>query len=326
MTWLLTGGAGYIGSHVLRSLRAAREHVVVLDDLSTGDARRVPAGVPLVVAPLLDQRRLVRTLTEHEVTGVVHLAGKKGVEESVRLPLTYYRENVEGLRSLLEAMDATGVRRLVFSSSAAVYTPPAQGRVTEDDPTVPQSPYGRSKLIGEWMIGDASNTAGLGALSLRYFNVVGSASPELADTGSSNLFPQVLAALRERRRPTVFGTDYPTPDGSAVRDYIHVVDLAEAHVAATAATDRPGHTVLNVGCGHGYSVLEVLAAFATVTGLDTTPAPQPRRPGDAAAVVADPARAAQVLAWSARHGLADMVTSAWRAEQAREPAPVMRRG
>jgi UDP-glucose 4-epimerase len=314
MTWMLTGGAGYIGAHVLRALQAAGEQVVVLDDLSTGDVRRVPDDVPLEVASVLDSGRVVRILGEYDVQGVIHLAGKKAVEESVRLPLYYYHENGEGVRRLLQAMADADVRRLVFSSSAAVYAPPATPLVTEDAPTVPQSPYGRSKLAGEWMVADAARAEGIGAVSLRYFNVVGNASPELADRAGSNLFPRILDALRAARRPTVFGLDYPTPDGSGVRDYIHVADLADAHVAATRLTAAPRHTVLNVGCGRGYSVLEVLRAFAAQTGLDTTPEICPRRQGDAASVVADPRRAAEVLGWTARHDLFDMVASAWEAE------------
>jgi UDP-glucose 4-epimerase len=318
MTWMLTGGAGYIGAHVLRALHDAGEEVVVLDDLSTGDAGRVPAGVPLVLASVLDGRRVAQALREHEVDGVIHLAGKKAVEESVRFPLRYYHENAEGVRTLLQAMADAGTRQLVFSSSAAVYGVPATSLVGEDAATTPQSPYGRSKLVGEWMVADAARSHGVGAVSLRYFNVVGCATPALADGAGSNLFPRVLDALREGRRPTVFGSDYPTPDGSGVRDYIHVADLAQAHVAATRlaalTAERAGHEALNVGCGRGYSVLEVLRAFADVTGLDTTPLLLPRRPGDAGSVVADPSRAQALLRWSARHDLAAMVTSAWEAE------------
>src|SRR4051812_2019800 len=319
MTWMLTGGAGYIGAHVLRALHEAGENVVVLDDLSTGDRSRVPADVPLVVASVLDGRRVMQAMREYAVDGVIHLAGKKAVEESVRLPLRYYHENAEGVRTLLQAMADTGTRRLVFSSSAAVYGVPTTPLVSEAAPAAPESPYGRSKLIGEWMVADAARSQGVGAVSLRYFNVVGCVTPELADHAGSNLFPRVLDALREDRRPTVFGSDYPTPDGSGVRDYIHVGDLAEAHVAATRLADRltegGGHQVLNVGCGRGYSVLEVLRTFADVTGLDTTPLILPRRPGDAGSVVADPSRAADMLGWAARYGLTDMVTSAWEGEQ-----------
>src|SRR4051794_40977406 len=189
MTWMLTGGAGYIGAHVLRALHEAGENVVVLDDLSTGDRSRVPAGVPLVVASVLDGRRVTEAMREHAVDGVIHLAGKKAVEESVRYPLRYYHENAEGVRTLLQAMADTGIRRLVFSSSAAVYGVPATPLVGEGAPAAPQSPYGRSKLMGEWMVADAAHSQAVGAVSLRYFNVVGCAKPELADVAGSNLFP-----------------------------------------------------------------------------------------------------------------------------------------
>ena len=320
MSWMLTGGAGYIGAHVVRALRAAGERVVVLDDLSTGDPDRVPADVPMVVASVLDGRRVSHALREHGIQGVIHLAGKKAVEESVRFPLRYYHENAEGVRTLLQAMADTGTRQLVFSSSAAVYGVPSTPLVGEDAPATPQSPYGRSKLVGEWMVADAARSQGVRAVSLRYFNVVGCATPELAERGGTNLFPRVLDALRAGRRPTVFGSDYLTPDGSGVRDYIHVEDLAAAHLDATRLTRRPSdggrHEVLNVGCGRGYSVFEVLRSFAEITGLDTAPVILPRRPGDAGSVVADPSRAAQVLGWSARHDLTAMVTSAWEAELA----------
>jgi UDP-glucose 4-epimerase len=312
-TWLLTGGAGYIGAHVLRAFRTAGLDVVVLDDLSTGTAERVPPDVPLIRASVLDRDAVELVLREYGVTGVVHLAGKKAVEQSVREPLRYYRENGGGLLALLQGMEGAGVRRLVFSSSAAVYGEPALSPVKEEGPTVPVSPYGRSKLLGEWMVGDAARTGMIGAVSLRYFNVVGCAEPALADSGSSNLFPRVLDAIEQQERPVVFGTDYPTPDGSCVRDYIHVADLARAHVAATDLTAPGTHHVLNVGCGRGYTVLEVLQMFAEVTGLDRPPRLSARRPGDPPAMVADPGRAQTLLGWSAEHGLREMVASTWGA-------------
>jgi UDP-glucose 4-epimerase len=313
MSWMLTGGAGYIGAHVLRALQRAGLDVVVVDDLSTGDARRVPADVPFIEASVLDRRAVELALRDYDVTGVVHLAGKKAVEESVRQPLRYYRENGEGVLCLLEAMQRRGVGRLVFSSSAAVYGIPARTPVVEDAPTEPLSPYGRSKLAGEWMVADAARAGGIGAVSLRYYNVVGCEEPALADTGNSNLFPRVIDAIMRQERPDVFGSDYPTTDGSCVRDYIHVADLAEAHVAATALTSPGEHEVLNIGSGRGYSVLEVLAIFAEVTGRATTPMLGARRAGDPPSMVADPGRAQRLLGWVARHGLKDMVASSWQA-------------
>lgn len=195
MTWLLTGGAGYIGSHVIRALQASGREVVVVDDLSTGFAARVPDGVPLIVAPLSDGATLERTMRDHGVTGVVHLAAKKAVGESMELPLWYYRENVDGLLSLLEAMATVGVGGLVYSSSAAVYGQPEQCPVVESDPTVPVSTYGETKLIGEWAVAAAARVTGMRWAALRYFNVAGAASPDLGDTSVNNLIPIVLRSF-----------------------------------------------------------------------------------------------------------------------------------
>jgi UDP-glucose 4-epimerase len=309
-TWLLTGGAGYIGSHVTRALLSAGQRVVVLDDLSTGDAARVPVGVPLVIASVADEAAVRRALRTHQVTGVIHLAAKKSVEASCADPLFYYRENLVGLLNLLHAMRAESVQRFVFSSSAAVYGTPVASAVDESAATSPQSPYGRTKLVGEWLVHDAATAYGISVVSLRYFNVVGSASPELADRAGSNLFPQVLQRMSERLPVTVFGADYATPDGTCVRDYIHVQDLAEAHVAAAGLTAISCDEVINIGCGAGHTVLEVLAEFGRSTGRAVPRVVAPRRPGDPAAMVADAGKAAAILAWKARFGLAEMVASA----------------
>src|SRR5688572_6412510 len=234
MTWLVTGGAGYIGAHVVTAMLDGGERVVVLDDLSTGDRSRIPR-VTLVEGSVLDQPLVERTLREHEVTGVVHIAGKKQVEESVRDPLTYYRENVEGLRRLLEAVSASHVGALVFSSSAAVYGAPDVDLVREDTDCRPVNPYGRTKLIGEQMLAEVAAATGLRHVSLRYFNVAGAARPELADRGAANLVPMVFERLTARQAPRIFGDDHPTPDGTCIRDFIHVSDIASAHVAAARA-------------------------------------------------------------------------------------------
>ena len=310
MSWLVTGGAGYIGLHVVAALRAAGHEVVVLDDLSTG--RRQLVDVPLVVGSVHDGDLLRSTLREHAVTGVLHLAAKKKVAESVERPLHYYRENVGGLLTLLEAMQEASVDRLVFSSSAAVYGMPDVDLVTERTPTAPLSPYGETKLVGEWITKAAAAATGLRYALLRYFNVAGAARPELADTAVTNLVPMVFERLTAGRRPMLFGDDYPTPDGSCVRDFIHVADLADAHAAAVAHLDRGGtDLLLNVGRGEGASVRQVLATVAEVTGLDTTPEVLPRRAGDPPRVVAAAAEIQRVLGWSARHDLRDMVTGAW---------------
>ncbi|MFF3332153.1 UDP-glucose 4-epimerase GalE [Streptomyces sp. NPDC002888] len=313
MTWLITGGAGYIGAHVVRAMTEAGERAVVYDDLSTGIAERVPKGVPLVVGSTLDGERVARTLADHDVAGVVHLAAKKQVGESVDLPLHYYRENVEGLRVLLEAVTAAGVPSFVFSSSAAVYGMPDVESVTEETPCVPMSPYGETKLAGEWLVRATGRATGLSTACLRYFNVAGAAAPELADVGVFNLIPMIFERLTQNASPRIFGDDYPTPDGTCVRDYIHVVDLAEAHVAAARALQAsPGRALtLNIGRGEGVSVREMIDLVNAVTGYDRPPTATPRRPGDPARVVASADRITTELGWKAKHDIQDMITSAW---------------
>jgi UDP-glucose 4-epimerase len=315
MSWLVTGGAGYIGAHVVRVMAEGGESVVVLDDLSTGSADRVPSGVPLAVGSVLDGPLLERTMREHAVTGVVHIAAKKQVGESVERPLFYYRENVTGLETLLEAMTAAGADALVFSSSAAVYGMPDVDLVTEDTPCVPINPYGQTKLAGEWLIGAASRAHGIRSACLRYFNVAGAASPELADAGATNLVPMVFERVEAGEAPLVFGDDYPTTDGTCVRDYIHVEDIASAHLAAArrlAAAGEGTSLVLNIGRGEGSSVREVVDRILKVTGNEhLTPEVAARRPGDPARVVASADRIAAELGWSARHDLDDMIRSAW---------------
>ncbi|MER7934897.1 MULTISPECIES: UDP-glucose 4-epimerase GalE [unclassified Streptomyces] len=314
MTWLITGGAGYIGAHVVRAMAEAGERTVVYDDLSAGIAARVPEDVPLVTGSTLDGEKLARVLAEHEVTGVVHLAAKKQVGESVERPLHYYRENVEGLRVLLQAVTEARVGSFVFSSSAAVYGMPDVKLVTEETPCAPMSPYGETKLAGEWLVRATGRATGLSTASLRYFNVAGAARPELADTGVFNLVPMVFEKLTQDAAPHVFGDDYPTPDGTCVRDYIHVVDLAEAHVAAARALQAgPGRALtLNIGSGEGVSVREMIDRINAVTGHDRPPTVTARRPGDPARVVASAERAAAELGWKARHDVQDMITSAWQ--------------
>ncbi|MEU3343424.1 UDP-glucose 4-epimerase GalE [Streptomyces sp. NPDC006700] len=314
MTWLITGGAGYIGAHVVHAMTEAGERAVVYDDLSTGFAERVPRGVPLVEGSTLDGDRVARALAEHEVTGVVHLAAKKQVGESVEQPLLYYRHNVEGLRILLEAVTAAGVGSFVFSSSAAVYGMPDVDLVTEETPCVPMSPYGETKLAGEWLVRATGRATGLSTASLRYFNVAGAANPGLADVGVFNLVPMVFERLTEDKPPLVFGDDYPTPDGTCIRDYIHVADLAEAHVAAARALrSSPGRDLtLNIGRGEGVSVREMIDTINAVTGYDRPPTVVPRRPGDPARVVASADRITMELGWKARRDLRDMISTAWQ--------------
>ncbi|MGA5637887.1 UDP-glucose 4-epimerase GalE [Streptomyces cinereoruber] len=317
MTYLITGGAGYIGSHVVRAMTQAGERVVVLDDLSTGYETRVPEGVPLVVGSTLDREVLDRTIAEHGVTGVVHLAAKKQVGESVELPLHYYRENVIGLTVLLEAVAAAGVRNFLFSSSASVYGMPDVDLVTEETPCLPLSPYGETKLAGEWLVRAAGAAHGISTACLRYFNVAGAATPELADTGVFNLVPMVFERLDAGEAPRIFGDDYDTPDGTCVRDYIHVEDLADAHLVAArklaewAEAGEPRDLTINIGRGEGVSVTEMVALINEITGHTTEPLVTPRRPGDPARVVASADRIASELGWKARHDVRDMIESAW---------------
>ncbi|TDC20831.1 UDP-glucose 4-epimerase GalE [Streptomyces sp. 8K308] len=333
MSWLITGGAGYIGAHVVEVLRTAGERVVVFDDLSTGLVERLPSEVPVEVGSVLDRALLDRALTEHGVTGVVHLAARKQVAESVADPLGYYRTNVHGLTVLLEAVAAAGVRRFVFSSSAAVYGMPEAGDltgglVTEKTPCRPMNPYGETKLAGEWLVRSAGRAHGIGTVCLRYFNVAGAARPELADAGAANVIPMFFERLSRGEAPVIFGDDYPTPDGTCVRDYVHVSDLAEAHLAAVHHLERAadpaaaGDLTVNIGTGRGASVREMADLVAEVTGV-REPAPEiaGRRPGDPARVVASAALARDRLAFEARRDLAEMVASAWAGWRARHPGP-----
>ncbi|RBM07217.1 UDP-glucose 4-epimerase GalE [Streptomyces sp. PT12] len=323
MTWLITGGAGYIGAHVVEAMRADGESVVVLDDLSTGVATRLGADVPLVTGSVLDRPLLDAALARHAVTGVVHLAAKKRVGDSVAEPLLYYRENVHGLTVLLDAVAAAGVRRFVFSSSAAVYGTPDGGDggvpdlVTERSPCQPVSPYGETKLAGEWLVRAAGRAHGIATVCLRYFNVAGAARPELADAGAANVIPMFFERITRGERPEIFGDDYPTPDGTCVRDYVHVADLARAHLVAARHLAAPaagaaGDLTVNVGTGRGVSVRELAELVAEVTGHpELTPRVAARRPGDPARVVASADLARERLGFTAERALGEMVASAW---------------
>ena len=322
MTWLVTGGAGYIGAHVVRALLDAELEAVVIDDLSSGQREFVPDGVPFVRGSILDGGLMVRTLDEHGVTGVIHVAGFKYAGVSVQRPLHTYAQNVTGTAVVLGAMQDRGVDRIVFSSSAAVYGTPDVELVTEDTPKSPQSPYGESKLIGEWLLRDQEVAVGLRHTSLRYFNVVGSGDPAIFDTSPHNLFPLVFDALVEGRTPQINGDDYPTPDGTNVRDYMHVADLAISHVAAARRLDA-GETLApayNLGSGGGVSVAQIMAAIARITGVDFTPTIAPRRAGDPPRIVASGESAARDLDWRMRHTLDEMVESAWNARRNAESA------
>ncbi len=317
MTWLVTGGAGYIGAHVVRAFAEVDIPAAVLDDVSSGHRRFVPAEVPFVEGSILDTDLVRRTISDHGVTGVVHVAGFKYAGVSVERPLHTFDQNVAGTVSVLRAMRDEGITNMVFSSSAAVFGTPDDDIVTEETPTRPESPYGQSKLIGEWLLTDQEAAAGLNHTSLRYFNVVGSASDDLYDTSPHNLFPLVFEALVDGRVPRINGADYPTPDGTCVRDYIHVADLARSHAVAAQKLEEGQQleAVYNLGSGTGSSVRQIMDAMADVTGIAFDPQIAPRRPGDPARIVAAGDRAARDLDWMMRHSLTEMVASAWSARK-----------
>jgi len=313
-TWLITGGAGYIGSHVVHELQLAGVRPVVFDNFSAGLHSRVPQGIPVVDADVSDGDALRNAMKEFDVTGVVHLAAKKAAGESVDIPLHYYQENVTGLQSVLGAMVDTGITNFVYSSSAAVYGTPPSNPVKESEALNPESPYGETKVIGEWLAKDLATSNGLNWVALRYFNVAGAGSEDLGDNSVNNLIPMVFLALEKGMRPKIFGSDYPTPDGTCIRDYIHVVDLAGAHVAAVKKCEAGTvNRAINVGRGSGVSVREVMSSISAVIGRDIAPEVAPRRAGDPPATFADVELSRTELDWSAKRDLTDMVSSAWSA-------------
>jgi len=318
MKLLVTGGAGYIGSIVAGQLLAAGHEVVVLDSLERGHREAVPDGARLEIADLLD-REAVERVVGNGFDGVLHFAALALVGESVAHPERYYRTNVGGTLNLLDAMRVADIRRLVFSSTCAVYGQPDAVPIPETAAPNPSNAYGASKLAVDGMIGDFCEAHGLGAISLRYFNVAGASNGRGEDHDpETHLIPNILrAALGVTDHVDVYGTDYPTPDGTAIRDYIHIEDLAAAHQLALEGV-RPGeHLIFNLGNGDGFSVREVIAAVTEVTGIVVTVKEAPRRPGDPPMLVAASERIRSELGWSARKpALADMVEDAWRFAQA----------
>jgi UDP-glucose 4-epimerase len=312
MKLLVTGGAGYIGSIVAQQLLAAGHDVTVLDDLSRGHRAAVPEGARFVEASLLDEDA-VRAAFQDGFDGVLHFAALALVAESVAHPERYHRGNVVGALNLLDVMRAAGVGRLVFSSTCAVYGEPDTVPMHEDIPTAPVNAYGNSKLAVDRMIADESRAHGLGAASLRYFNVAGASGPLGEDhEPETHLIPLVLRAAAGRSdHVKVFGTDYPTRDGTAVRDYIHVDDLGRAHALALDAIEPGRHRIYNLGTGDGYPVKEVVDAARRVTGREIRAIEEPRRPGDPTALVAAGDRIRDELGWRPEKSLDDMVADAW---------------
>jgi len=313
MSVLVTGGAGYIGSHMVLALAEAGESVVVIDNLSTGFSTSLPEGVPLFIGDAADENLVEGVIAAHGVESIVHFAGSVVVPDSMRDPLAYYRNNTMTTRSLLNAAVKCGVSRFIFSSTAAVYGNPERMPVTEDAPTRPLSPYGSSKLMTEIMLHDVAAAHDMNYVVLRYFNVAG-ADPQarigLATAGATHLLKiAVEAATGQRAKIDVYGTDYPTPDGSAIRDFIHVSDLAQAHRAALSYLRAGGaSTTLNCGYGRGYSVLETIEAVRRVSGRNFAVQTAPRRPGDIMTMIADTGRIATTLDWTPQY--ADLETIA----------------
>ena len=319
MSILVTGGAGYIGSHVVRLLLERGQQVVVIDDLSSGLSARIGSAklVQIDLAAETATEHLVQLIKEESIDAVIHLAARKQVGESVTKPEWYFEQNIGGMAHLLEAMRQTKVERLVFSSSAATYGMPDVELVNEDFDCKPINPYGQTKLIGEWMTANAARAWGLRAANLRYFNVAGAGWPDLADTATMNLVPIVFAALDAQKTPIVFGDDYETKDGTCVRDYVHVLDLADAHLTALdyLERDQRNHSTFNVGTGKGASVFEVMSEIRRATKIDFDVDVQPRRPGDPPYLCADVSRIKNELGWVAKHNLAEIIDSAWQAKQ-----------
>src|SRR5437016_10617860 len=326
MSVLVTGGAGYIGSHTVRALVEAGESVVVIDNLSTGFSAFLPEGVPLFIGDAGDENLVEGVIAAHGVEAIIHFAGSVVVPDSMRDPLLYYRNNTMTTRSLLNAAVKCGVKRFIFSSTAAVYGNPDEVPVPEHAPTRPLSPYGSSKLMTEIMLHDVATAHEMNYVVLRYFNVAG-ADPQgrvgLATVGATHLLKiAVEAATGQRAKIDVFGTDYPTPDGSCIRDFIHVSDLAQAHRAALSYLRGSGDSVtLNCGYGHGYSVLETIEAVRRISGRNFAVQYAARRPGDIMTMVADTGRMRALLDWTPQYDSLDTIAThalAWEEKLLRE--------
>jgi UDP-glucose-4-epimerase GalE len=314
MRVLVTGGAGYVGSHAAKRLAESGHDVVILDNLAEGHRPSV-GKLPFVAADLLDRQRVAALLKEHDIEAVMHFAAFAYVGVSVREPATYYQNNIVGSLALLDAMRDAGVNRIVFSSSCATYGIPQRVPITEDHPQNPISPYGFTKFVVERALADYSHAYGLGYAALRYFNAAGAAADGALGEDhdpETHLIPLILqVALGQREYVEIFGTDYPTPDGTCIRDYIHVDDLATAHVAALEQLDPGMELKLNLGTGRGASVQEVIDLCRRVTGHPIPSRAAPRREGDPPELVADPAAARRALNWQPRYTIREIIETAW---------------
>ena len=314
MKVLVTGGAGYIGAHVSDLLQGNGYQVRIFDDFSNGLTQRTEKFNDIYRGDITDREAVLKSMDG--VEAVIHLAAKKAVGESVANPLKYYTNNVGGTMNVLTAMSLKKVSKIVFSSSAAVYSPSEKDAIEESDPTEPLSPYGATKLLSEQLISKVGHAEGFSSISLRYFNVVGAGKIEFGDNSRDNLVPKVFAAYKEAKRPEIFGADYPTKDGTCIRDYIHVNDIAEAHLVALKQLEsKKINEVYNVGSGTGYSVKEMLNQIEISIGVDLDPEIVARRAGDSPKLIASIKKIEKDLGWRPKATLKEMIDSAWAAEK-----------
>ena len=311
---LVIGGAGYIGAHICQSLVDNGYSVRIFDDFSNGLHRRIDGKfTDAVEASVLDRSALISAMDG--IDSVIHLAAKKAVEESVSNPLKYYEHNVGGTLNILAAMAVKKVKKIVFSSTAAVYAPSEKSAIDETDLLAPLSPYGATKVMAEELIKSIGSAEGFSTISLRYFNVVGSTKVEFADNSKDNLVPKVFAAIKRGESPEIYGSDYPTKDGTCIRDYIHVADLADSHLSALKRVESSiVHEAYNVGSGKGYSVKEMIDQIAVSMNKELTPKLCPRRAGDIPQLIASISKIERELGWKPKRSLKEMIDSAWQAE------------
>lgn len=313
MRVLVTGGAGYIGAHIANTFIENGALVTVLDDLSNSDTKRIEnLNIDFLKGSIKDAPLVFKVLSGQDL--VIHCAAYKSVEESEKNPAKYEEVNYWGTNTLLNEMVKASVKKLIFASTAAVYGNSVKSPISEKADALPVSVYGKTKLRAETLIGNYCKSAGISAVSLRYFNAVGAESSEMADTSKENLFPKVFSAITSGLSPEIFGDDYPTPDGTCIRDYIHVQDIAEAHISTfDYLNSRNGHQIFNVGTGKGYSVKEIISGIQKIAGTNYDPVVRARRPGDLDSAYADPALINLETGWKARFNLNEMIESAWNA-------------
>ncbi len=312
-TWLITGGAGYIGSHIVRDFLKAGIEIIVLDNLSTGKKDKIPSSVKFYETDILNKNDLQQIFLQNRIEGVIHLAAKKSVIESMKSPNFYFEQNVLGLSTLLSVMKTNQIKNIVFSSSSSVYGNPANELSRESDILNPISFYGKTKLMGEWII-ESGAEWGLNAISLRYFNVAGAGEKKLKDVGEFNLIPMVFRAILDGENPKIFGDNYETLDGTCIRDFVHVEDVSHAHLLCAQKLSQGFHSeVFNVGTGSGYSVREVIEKIRKITGRSFEIEIMPARDGDPAITGAETSKISSVLGWEAQRGIDEIISSAWTA-------------